>query len=127
MKNIDDETLFKLVEEHLNKFYKESTDRIVHAGTGLAQPADWYRNFARAVVDVALNHLVRDSRRKLKAQAKALIAARKAINSMKVEAETAAQGDAQMMLDACERISNEGLDASTAIDAAIAKATGGAA
>ena len=122
MKNIDDETLFKLVEEHLNKFYRERTDRIVHAGTGLAQPADWYRNFARAVVDVALNNLVRDSRRKLKAQAKALIAARKAINSMKVEAETAAQGDEQMMLDACERISNEGLDASAAIDAAIAAA-----
>ena len=122
MKNIDDETLFKLVEEHLNKFYRERTDRIVHAGTGLAQPADWYRNFARAVVDVALNNLVRDSRRKLNAQAKALIAARKAINSMKVEAETAAQGDEQMMLDACERISNEGLDASTAIDAAIAAA-----
>ena len=122
MKNIDDETLFKLVEEHLNKFYRERTDRIVHAGTGLAQPADWYRNFARAVVDVALNNLVRDSRRKLKAQAKALIAARKAINSMKVEAETAAPGDEYMMRDACERISNEGLDASTAIDAAIAAA-----
>ena len=74
------------------------------------------------MIDVAPNHLVRDSRRKLKAQAKALIAARKAINSLKVEAETAAQGDAQMMLDACERISNEGLDASTAIDAAIAAA-----
>ena len=60
MKNIDDETLSKLVEEHLNKFYKESTDRIVHAGTGLAQPADWYRNFARAVIDVALKDLVRE-------------------------------------------------------------------
>lgn len=55
MKNIDDETLFKLVEEHLNKFY-----RGVHAGTGLSQPAQWYRDFARAVVDVALKDLVRE-------------------------------------------------------------------
>ena len=60
MKNIDDETLFKLVEEHLNKFYKESTDRCVHGGTGLSQPAQWYRDFARAVVDVALKDLVRE-------------------------------------------------------------------
>ena len=127
MKNIDDETLFKLVEEHFNRTYRERDDAVIHSEAGHYMPADWFRNFARAVVDVALNHLVRDSRRKLKAQAKALIAARKAINSMKVEAETAAQGDAQMMLDACERISNEGLDASTAIDAAIAKATRGAA
>lgn len=41
----------------------------------------------------------------------ALIRAQEAINSMKVEAETAAQGDEQMMLEACETISNEGLDA----------------
>lgn len=34
----------------------------------------------------------------------ALIGAQRAINSMKVEAETAAQGDEQMMLDACEQI-----------------------
>ena len=124
MKNIDDKTLLALVKEHFNRTYRERDDTVIHSGSGHYQPADWYRNFARAVIGVALNHLVRDSRRKLKAQAKALIAARKAINSMKVEAETAAQGDAQMMLDACERISNEGLDASTAIDAAIAAAKG---
>ena len=59
-KAYDDETLFKLVEEHLNKFYKESTDRCVHGGTGLSQPAQWYRDFARAVVDVALKDLVRE-------------------------------------------------------------------
>lgn len=34
----------------------------------------------------------------------ALIGAQRAINSMKAEAETAAQGDEQMMLDACEQI-----------------------
>lgn len=49
----------------------------------------------------------------------ALVSAKQAINSMKVEAETAAQGDEQMMLEACEQISNEGLAASIAIDAAM--------
>lgn len=52
----------------------------------------------------------------------ALIGAQRAINSMKVEAETAAQGDEQMMLDACEQISNEGLEASLAIQAALSAA-----
>lgn len=46
----------------------------------------------------------------------ALHAAKCAINSMKV----AAQGDEQMMLEACETISREGLEASMAIDAALA-------
>lgn len=46
---------------------------------------------------------------------KALIRAQQAINSMKVEAETAAQGDKRMMLEACETISNEGLQADMAI------------
>jgi hypothetical protein len=50
----------------------------------------------------------------------ALEEARSAINSMKVEAETAAQGDEQMMLEACETISNEGLQADMAIRAALA-------
>jgi hypothetical protein len=50
----------------------------------------------------------------------ALEDAARAINSMKVEAETAAQGDEQMMLEACEQISNEGLAASEAIRAALA-------
>ena len=49
----------------------------------------------------------------------ALINAQRAINSMKVEAETAAQGDEQMMLEACETISNEGLQADTAIREAL--------
>lgn len=52
----------------------------------------------------------------------ALEEARSAINSMKVEAETAAQGDEQMMLEACETISNEGLQADMAIRAALASA-----
>lgn len=52
----------------------------------------------------------------------ALIGAQRAINRMKVEAETAAQGDEQMMLDACEQISNEGLEASLAIQAALSTA-----
>ena len=52
----------------------------------------------------------------------ALEEARRAINSMKVEAETAAQGDEQMMLEACETISNEGLQADMAIRAALASA-----
>ncbi len=50
----------------------------------------------------------------------ALEDAQRAINSMKVEAETAAQGDEQMMLEACETISNEGLQAGMAIRAALA-------
>lgn len=49
----------------------------------------------------------------------ALEAAKAAINSMKVGAETAAQGDEQMMLEACEQISTEGLAASRAIDAVL--------
>lgn len=52
----------------------------------------------------------------------ALEAAHDAIISMKVEAETAAQGDEQMMLDACEQISNEGLAASEVIRAALSTA-----
>ena len=51
----------------------------------------------------------------------ALTDAKRAINSMKVEAETAgAGGDQEMLQDACEQISNEGLAADTAIRAAIA-------
>lgn len=50
----------------------------------------------------------------------ALEEARSAINSMKVEAETAGQGDEQMMLEACETISNEGLQADIAIRVALA-------
>ena len=47
----------------------------------------------------------------------------RSINSMKVEAETAgAGGDEQMLQEACEVISNEGLAASMAIDAALALA-----
>lgn len=42
-----------------------------------------------------------------------------AIQSMKAEAETAAQGDEQMMLEACEQISNEGLGAWMAIKATL--------
>lgn len=52
----------------------------------------------------------------------ALRAAQQCINSMKVEAETAAQGDEQMMLEACETISNEGLQADMAIRRAIVRA-----
>lgn len=52
----------------------------------------------------------------------ALLEAQSAIHSMKTEAETAAQGDEQMMLDACEQISNEGLEASLAIQAALSAA-----
>jgi hypothetical protein len=52
----------------------------------------------------------------------ALEAAHDAIIGMKVEAETAAQGDEQMMLEACEQISNEGLEATTAIRTALTAA-----
>lgn len=53
----------------------------------------------------------------------ALTEANRAINSMKVEAETAvAGGDEQMLQEACETISNEWLAASMAIDAALALA-----
>lgn len=50
MKNIDDEILFKLVKDHLNKDYKESRDSVVHLKTGWSQPAQWYRDFAKAVI-----------------------------------------------------------------------------
>lgn len=50
MKNIDDEILFKLVKDHLNKRYHKRKDKIIHAGTGLTQPAQWYRDFAKAVI-----------------------------------------------------------------------------
>lgn len=50
MKNIDDEILFKLVKDHLNKIYHKRKDKIIHAGTGLTQPAQWYRDFAKAVI-----------------------------------------------------------------------------
>jgi hypothetical protein len=55
---------------------------------------------------------------------RALKAAQRAINSMKVEAETGAQGDEQMMLEAAEQISNEGLAADMAIRETIEKITG---
>lgn len=45
----------------------------------------------------------------------ALQQAQRAINSMKVEAETGAQGDEQMMLEAASSVSKEGLDAGEAI------------
>lgn len=51
----------------------------------------------------------------------ALRGAQQAINGMKVEAETAAQGDEQMMLEACETISNEGLQTDMEIRAALSK------
>ena len=51
----------------------------------------------------------------------ALTSAQQAINSMKFGAETAAQGDEQMMLEACETISNEGLQADMEIRAALSK------
>ena len=62
MKDIDDEVLFKLVKYHLNKIYHKRKDKIIHAGTGLTQPAQWYRDFAQAVIDVALKDLVMDVR-----------------------------------------------------------------
>lgn len=60
MKNIDDEILFKLVKEHLNKSYNESIDTVVHLTTGWEQPAQWYRDFALAVIDVVLKDLVHE-------------------------------------------------------------------
>lgn len=54
----------------------------------------------------------------------ALIAAQRAINSMKNEAETAAQLDERAMLEALEEISNQGLAADTAIRAALAEQPG---
>ena len=63
MKNIDDEVLFKLVKHHLNKSYHDRTDAVVHKGTGLARPAQWYRDFAQAVIDVALKDLALDAER----------------------------------------------------------------
>lgn len=59
---------------------------------------------------------------RVKEMEEALTSAQQAINSMKVEAETAAQGDEQMMLEACETISNEGLQADMEIRAALSKA-----
>jgi hypothetical protein len=54
----------------------------------------------------------------------ALKEAQRAINSMKVEAENGAViGDEQGMLDACEQISKEGLEADMAIRALIQKHT----
>lgn len=63
MKNIDDEILFKLVKYHLNKSYHERKDAVIHTGTGLTQPAQWYRDFAQAVIDVALKDLALDAER----------------------------------------------------------------
>lgn len=55
---------------------------------------------------------------------KALKSAQRTINSMKVEAETGAQGDERMMLEAAEQISKEGLAADMAIRETIEKITG---
>lgn len=63
MKDIDDEVLFKLVKYHLNKSYHDRKDAVVHKGTGLTQPAQWYRDFAQAVIDVALKDLALDTDR----------------------------------------------------------------
>ena len=114
----DDEivTLGKNADAYANNQTSDSFD------WKLIRDARFAQLVAAAEREACANFLQEQCRGVLSMQTKALIAARKAINSMKVEAETAAQGDAQMMLDACERISNEGLDASTAIDAAIAAA-----
>lgn len=54
MKNIDDEILFKLVKEHFNRDYKESIDCFIYSATGWSQPAQWYRDFAKAVIAEAV-------------------------------------------------------------------------
>lgn len=99
----------------------------------IASRGQWLHNQAESLANGALLHDAGNTYNttgltpsqlveRVKEMEEALTSAQQAINSMKVEAETAAQGDEQMMLDACETISNEGLQADMEIRAALSKA-----
>ena len=57
IQNLNDEKLFKLVEEHFGVTYFAKNDAILHNETGDYNPAYLYRDFVQAVIDVALKDL----------------------------------------------------------------------
>ena len=60
MQNLNDEKLFKLVEEHFGVTYFAKNDAVLHNETGHYNPAYLYRDFAQAVTDAVLKDLVRE-------------------------------------------------------------------
>ena len=63
MQNLNDEKLFKLVEEHFGVTYYAVGDVVFHGETGHCHSAYLYRAFAQAVIDVALKDLALDTDR----------------------------------------------------------------
>lgn len=62
MQNLNDEKLFKLVEEYFGGTHYAVGDMVLHNETGHCHPAYSYRAFAQEVIDVALKDLVMDVR-----------------------------------------------------------------
>lgn len=63
MQNLNDEKLFKLVEEHFGVTYYACDDAVLHDETGHYHSAYPYRAFAQDVIDVALKDLALDAAR----------------------------------------------------------------
>ena len=62
MQNLNDEKLFKLVEEYFGGTHYAVGDMVLHNETGHCHSAYLYRAFAQEVIDVALKDLVMDVR-----------------------------------------------------------------
>lgn len=60
MQNLNDEKLFKLVEEHFGGTHYAVGDVVLHNETGHCHSAYLYRAFAQDVIDEALKDLVRE-------------------------------------------------------------------
>ena len=60
MQNLNDEKLFKLVEEHFGVTYCKGGVAILHDETAHYPAAYLYRDFAQAVIDAVLKDLVRE-------------------------------------------------------------------
>lgn len=61
MQNLNDEKLFKLVEEHFGVTYYACDDSVLHDETLHCHSAYPYRAFAQDVIDVALKDLALDA------------------------------------------------------------------
>jgi len=62
IQNLNDEKLFKLVEEYFGGTHYAVGDMVLHNETGHCHSAYLYRAFAQEVIDVALKDLVMDVR-----------------------------------------------------------------
>ena len=63
IQNLNDEKLFKLVEEYIGGTYYAVGDMVLHNETGHCHSAYLYRAFAQEVIDMALKDLALDAAR----------------------------------------------------------------